>query len=90
VDVLFDVSPHVFYPRPAVTSALVHVTMRAASRAAVDDEAFFRAMVRSVFGKRRKTSEIPSGISSKMNRRADLRIRSAAVRKSCPSKNLRS
>ena len=52
---LFDVSPNVFYPRPNVTSTLVRLTMRATPRAAVADEAFFRSMVRGVFGKRRKT-----------------------------------
>ena len=81
VDVLFEVSPHVFYPRPAVTSALVHVTMRAAPRAAVDDEAFFRAMVRAVFGKRRKTlrnslryfleEEPPGGLEDTLRRRPE-------------------
>lgn len=55
VALLFDVPPTVFYPRPKVTSTLVHLTMRATPRAAVADEAFFRSMVRAVFGKRRKT-----------------------------------
>jgi 16S rRNA (adenine1518-N6/adenine1519-N6)-dimethyltransferase len=55
VAMLFDVSPNVFYPRPNVTSTLVRLTMRATPRAAVADEAFFRSMVRAVFGKRRKT-----------------------------------
>jgi len=81
VDVLFDVSPHVFYPRPAVTSALVHVTMRGEPRAAVADEEFFRAMVRAVFGKRRKTlrnslryfleTEPPGELESTLRRRPE-------------------
>jgi 16S rRNA (adenine1518-N6/adenine1519-N6)-dimethyltransferase len=55
VDVLFDVSPNVFYPRPEVTSSLVRLRMLPATRFPVTDEAFFRTMVRGVFGKRRKT-----------------------------------
>ncbi len=55
VEMLFDVSPHVFYPRPKITSALVRLTIRATPCATVTDERFFRSMVRAVFGKRRKT-----------------------------------
>jgi 16S rRNA (adenine1518-N6/adenine1519-N6)-dimethyltransferase len=55
VNVLFDVSPQVFFPRPEVTSSLVRLRMLDAPRFPVDDDPFFRAMVRSVFGKRRKT-----------------------------------
>lgn len=55
VTVLFDVSPHVFFPRPEVTSSLVQLRMLSGPRYAVRDEAFFRSMVRAVFGKRRKT-----------------------------------
>jgi 16S rRNA (adenine1518-N6/adenine1519-N6)-dimethyltransferase len=55
VSVLFDVSPNVFFPRPEVTSSLVQLRILASPRCAVKDEAFFRSMVRSVFGKRRKT-----------------------------------
>lgn len=51
---LFDVAPGAFYPRPAVMSSVVQLTMLAEPRYAVADEEFFRAMVRGVFGKRRK------------------------------------
>jgi 16S rRNA (adenine1518-N6/adenine1519-N6)-dimethyltransferase len=55
VEVLFDVQPGSFYPRPDVTSSVVRLAMLHAPRYAVRDEQFFRAMVRAVFGKRRKT-----------------------------------
>ena len=55
VRVLFDVSPNVFYPKPEVTSSLVQLRMLSEPRYAVKDDAFFRSMVRAVFGKRRKT-----------------------------------
>lgn len=55
VSVLFDVSPNVFYPRPEVTSSLVQLRFLEAPRCVVKDDAFFRSMIRSVFGKRRKT-----------------------------------
>lgn len=53
--VLFDVPPTVFYPRPKVTSSLVHLRMLERPRVTVTNEEFFRSMVRAVFGKRRKT-----------------------------------
>ncbi len=55
VRLLFDVQPGSFYPPPAVTSAVVRVTMLPRPRFAVPDEAFFRTVVRTAFGKRRKT-----------------------------------
>jgi 16S rRNA (adenine1518-N6/adenine1519-N6)-dimethyltransferase len=55
VEKLFDVRPAAFYPKPGVTSSLVRLTMRGRPRYALADESFFRRMVRSIFGKRRKT-----------------------------------
>jgi 16S rRNA (adenine1518-N6/adenine1519-N6)-dimethyltransferase len=52
---LFEVSPNVFYPKPDVTSIVMNLTMLARPALAADDDAFFREMVRSIFGKRRKT-----------------------------------
>lgn len=52
---LFDVSPNAFVPKPAVVSSVVHLVMLRAPRFALADEQLFRSMVRSVFGKRRKT-----------------------------------
>ena len=55
VRALFEVPPDVFYPKPDVTSIVMSLTMLARPALAADDDAFFREMVRSVFGKRRKT-----------------------------------
>jgi 16S rRNA (adenine1518-N6/adenine1519-N6)-dimethyltransferase len=55
VKVLFDVQPGSFHPRPEVTSSVVRLVMLDAPRYALRDEQSFRGMVRSVFGKRRKT-----------------------------------
>jgi 16S rRNA (adenine1518-N6/adenine1519-N6)-dimethyltransferase len=55
VEVVFDVPPTVFYPKPKVTSSLVHLRPLSQPRVSVLDEDFFRSMVRGVFGKRRKT-----------------------------------
>ena len=55
VALLFDVSPNAFFPKPSVTSSVVQLAMLPSPRYQLHDEAFFRAMVRSVFGKRRKT-----------------------------------
>jgi len=53
-ELLFDVEPGAFFPRPGVTSSVVRVTMAKQPRYALEDEEFFRRMVRAVFGKRRK------------------------------------
>ncbi len=55
VEILFDVSPACFYPPPKVTSSVVRINLLPAPRFEMSDEHFFRRMVRSVFGKRRKT-----------------------------------
>jgi len=52
---LFDVSPNAFFPKPRVVSSVVRFLPLKSPRYPLTDEAFFRAMVRSVFGKRRKT-----------------------------------
>ena len=52
--ILFDVSPNCFYPRPNVTSSLLHVLLHDKLPYAVDGE-LFRIVVRTAFGKRRKT-----------------------------------
>jgi len=55
VELLFDVQPGSFHPRPQVTSSVIRLTMREKPQFAVDDEAFFRSVVRTAFGMRRKT-----------------------------------
>lgn len=54
-ELLFDVSPHVFYPKPDVTSAVVRLRFGAGASARPDvDDEWLRTLVRSAFGKRRK------------------------------------
>lgn len=55
-ELLFTVSPNVFYPRPDVTSAVVRLTLTAdATETDGLDVAFFREVVRAAFNQRRKT-----------------------------------
>ena len=51
---LFDVSPNCFYPKPKVRSTMVRIRFREALPGALDDE-IFRNVVKTTFGKRRKT-----------------------------------
>lgn len=53
-EILFDVSPNCFRPKPKVTSSVVRLTMREA-RTTVSEAELFRTIVRTAFGKRRKT-----------------------------------
>ena len=53
-ELLFDVGPECFVPRPKVRSAVVRLVMRDAPPAEVDEAAFFR-VVRAAFNQRRKT-----------------------------------
>ena len=46
--------PQVFWPRPKVTSAILHIVPRAEMRAKIADLAFFHQFVRSLFLHRRK------------------------------------
>ncbi|MGE5362748.1 MAG: 16S rRNA (adenine(1518)-N(6)/adenine(1519)-N(6))-dimethyltransferase RsmA [Bacteroidota bacterium] len=50
----FKVSPNVFYPRPNVDSAVVHIYFRK-DRQPVSDEKLFIKTVKAAFGNRRKT-----------------------------------
>jgi 16S rRNA (adenine1518-N6/adenine1519-N6)-dimethyltransferase len=51
---LFDVSPHCFSPKPKVTSSMVQVELRQPPLEGAKKE-LFRTIVRTTFGKRRKT-----------------------------------
>ncbi|OFX13997.1 MAG: hypothetical protein A2Z18_10765 [Armatimonadetes bacterium RBG_16_58_9] len=55
IESVMRVSRNVFYPIPDVDSELVRLTARKRPRAVVEDERLFFAVVRSAFGKRRKT-----------------------------------
>ena len=54
-ELLFDVPPSCFVPRPKVTSSVVRLTRRAAPPVAVQDEELFFRLVRAAFNQRRKT-----------------------------------
>jgi 16S rRNA (adenine1518-N6/adenine1519-N6)-dimethyltransferase len=53
--ILFTVSPNCFYPKPKVTSAVVRLDLQGESAADRVDEQLFATIVRTAFGKRRKT-----------------------------------
>lgn len=53
-EILFDVGPECFMPRPKVTSAVVRLKMREKPPADVDEKALFR-VIRAAFNQRRKT-----------------------------------
>ncbi len=52
---LFNVSRHVFRPKPRVDSAVVRLDVRSNPKVKVKDETFFINMVRAAFRQRRKT-----------------------------------
>ena len=51
---LFHVSPNCFFPKPKVTSSVVQIVFHDRYTSSVDSE-IFRTVVRTAFGKRRKT-----------------------------------
>jgi 16S rRNA (adenine1518-N6/adenine1519-N6)-dimethyltransferase len=51
----FDVNPASFTPRPKVTSTVVSLRVLDSPRVDVHDERFFKTVVKSAFGQRRKT-----------------------------------
>ncbi len=55
VEKLFDVSAKSFIPPPKVTSSVLRLDFQRPHEPAPKDEAFFRSVIRSAFGKRRKT-----------------------------------
>ncbi|MFN0157251.1 MAG: 16S rRNA (adenine(1518)-N(6)/adenine(1519)-N(6))-dimethyltransferase RsmA [Bacteroidota bacterium] len=82
VKLLFDVPPTAFFPKPKVMSSVVRLTMHPLPIFPLQDERFFRSMVRSVFGKRRKTlrnslmyflgeTPLPGGLSVDLQRRPE-------------------
>ena len=54
VQLLFKVPPTVFYPRPAVESAVVRLTFRAAAPPPSKAEDYLRGVIRTAFNQRRK------------------------------------
>ena len=55
VDILFPVSRNVFYPKPDVRSAMVHLRFPKEVPHASGDPAFLRTLIRTAFNQRRKT-----------------------------------
>lgn len=54
-ELLFDVPPEAFMPRPKVTSSVITLKMRPLPPGFISDEAFFFRVVRAAFAQRRKT-----------------------------------
>jgi 16S rRNA (adenine1518-N6/adenine1519-N6)-dimethyltransferase len=54
VEIVRVMPPQVFWPRPKVQSAIVHIVTRPAKRARLQDVAFFHQFVRALFFHRRK------------------------------------
>lgn len=53
IDLLFTVSPHVFYPKPKVYSAVIRLVRNNISQLDCDEDLFFR-VVKTCFNQRRK------------------------------------
>lgn len=51
----FDVPAHLFSPKPKVDSSVVSFKVLSSPKIDIDDELFFRSVVRAAFGTRRKT-----------------------------------
>jgi 16S rRNA (adenine1518-N6/adenine1519-N6)-dimethyltransferase len=54
IEIVREMPPQVFWPRPKVHSAIIHILPNPAKRAQLDDPAFFHEFVRSLFFHRRK------------------------------------
>ena len=69
-EVLRILPPQAFWPRPLVTSAIVHIEYDPAKRARIDDLQFFHEFVRSLFFHRRKflRSVLLSALKDKLDK----------------------
>jgi len=54
-EILFDISPDCFYPRPTVTSSVLKMAIRDKKLLSGDEEKFFFKVVKAGFSQRRKT-----------------------------------
>jgi 16S rRNA (adenine1518-N6/adenine1519-N6)-dimethyltransferase len=54
IEIVRELGPQVFWPRPKVSSAIIHILPNAAKRADIHDFEFFHAFVRALFSHRRK------------------------------------
>jgi len=62
--------PTVFWPRPKVTSAIIHVVLDDALRARIPDREFFHGFIRAMFFHRRKflRSELFSAFKNRLTK----------------------
>jgi 16S rRNA (adenine1518-N6/adenine1519-N6)-dimethyltransferase len=81
VELVRTLPPAVFWPRPKVNSAIIHVELDASRRQAIGDLAAFHDFVRSIFSHRRKflRGVLTSALSGKLDKAGvdDLLARSA-------------
>lgn len=75
--ILFDVSPNCFFPKPKVVSSILRVELNDALPPGLDLE-LFRTVVRTAFGKRRKT------LRNSLQYLEDERLRGAVRAGECP------
>lgn len=70
VQLVRTLPPTAFWPRPLVTSAIVHITLDPARRAKIVDRAYFHSFVRSMFFHRRKfiRSQLASACKDRLNK----------------------
>jgi 16S rRNA (adenine1518-N6/adenine1519-N6)-dimethyltransferase len=77
LSICFYIKPSAFFPPPKVESAVVHMMFREKPMLALEDEEWFRKVVRSCFGYRRKTlinalkhseRSVPKSIGPKMEK----------------------
>jgi 16S rRNA (adenine1518-N6/adenine1519-N6)-dimethyltransferase len=54
-EILFDVGPDCFFPRPKVHSSVIRLTRRSQPPAEIHDKTLFFRVVRASFAQRRKT-----------------------------------
>jgi 16S rRNA (adenine1518-N6/adenine1519-N6)-dimethyltransferase len=72
MEVVRELPPQVFWPRPKVHSAIIHIIPNPQKRAAVGDLAFFHVFVRSLFFHRRKflRGVLVSALADKLDKAA--------------------
>ena len=61
-EILFDVPPYCFHPRPKVTSSVIRLARREGKPCAVSDEELLFIIIRAAFNQRRKT--LPNALSA--------------------------
>lgn len=54
IEIVREMPPQVFWPRPKVTSAIIHIIPHPGKRATIPDVEFFHSFIRSLFLHRRK------------------------------------